>query len=120
MGGIEVAPIIEQVMSKSKSNENEVLNAVCEYLEVKGYIFWRQNTVGVFDPTKKIFRRPPKYSLNGISDVIVLDNGMAWFLEVKDKAPQSASQKEFEEKVKLGGCQYRIVRGIDDLQMLGF
>lgn len=118
MGGIEVAPILVQIMAKS--NENEVLNAVCEYLEVKGYVFWRQNTVGVFDVTKRTFRRQPKYSLNGVSDVIALVDGMAWFLEVKDKAPQNKNQKDFEEKVKLGGCQYHIVRGIDDLQKLGF
>lgn len=102
-----------------QSNENEVQNSICEYLEMKRHFFWRQNTIAVFDAKNKRFRTPPKYSMNGVSDIILLHGGMSYFLEVKDKGRQSDSQKVFEEKVKESGCQYHVVRSIDDVIKLG-
>ena len=65
----------------------------------------------------------PKYSIGGVSDLILLKNGVAYFLEVKRLEPktyQTADQKEFEKNVKSNGCIYKVVRSVDDVRLLGF
>ena len=102
-------------------NENEVLQSICDYLAVKKYYFWRNNNFSIFDTSRKCFRRMPKYSISGVSDIILLRNGMAWFIEVKtEKTVQSEGQKEFEKNVIKNGCKYIVARSIDDLISAGF
>lgn len=103
----------------SKSNESEILKSICEYLEAKRYFFWRQNTVGVYDARKRTYRKPPKYAIKGVSDIIMLKDGTAWFLETKDKARQSKEQKEFGDNVRKNGGEYHIVKSIAELIKLG-
>lgn len=101
--------------------ENDIQNAICDYLALRKYCFWRQNTVGVYDAQRKAFRSLPKYAITGTADIILIDGGLAVFLEVKTKTGrQSPSQKEFEKKVTDAGAQYFIVRSVDDVQALGF
>lgn len=99
-------------------NEKEVdiQNTICQYLELKKHIFWRSNTTPIYDPTRKTFRRMPKYAVKGVSDIILLKDGKAYFLEVKRKGcSQSLSQKEFEAMVRRGGAEYEIVRSVEDI-----
>lgn len=104
-----------------KETETNVSNSICEYLEAKRYFFWRQNTVGVYDAKSKSFRKKPKYSMNGVSDIILVYKGSVHFIEVKTKVgKQSKEQKAFEEKVLDNGGFYRLVTGIDDMIKLGY
>ena len=104
-----------------KELEKDIQNAICEYLAIKKHYFWRSNNIPVFDPTRKLFRRMPAYSIKGVSDLILLKNGVAYFLEVKrPKTYQSPEQKEFEKNVKSNGCVYKVVRSVDDVRLLGF
>lgn len=106
---------------KKRTEESEILNNVCEYLAYRGYIFWRNNNVAIFDPTRKTFRAMPKYSMRGVSDLICLIDGSAWFIEVKSKkGVQSTAQKEFQKVVEKEKCIYIVVRSIEDLQSKGF
>lgn len=108
-------------MSGKTTPENLVLQSVCEYLERRGYTFWRNNTVGVYDVRQKRFRSMPKYSIAGVSDIIVLYEGKAIFIECKaEKGVQSDSQKEFQIFVENADCKYYIVKSIDDLIEIGF
>lgn len=101
--------------------ENEILNVVCEYLTLKRYTFWRQNTTAIFDPTKKIFRKMPKYSMRGVSDIILLLDGTTFFLECKtEKGVLSEYQKNFKQLVEKNKCVYLVVRSVDDLIKKGF
>lgn len=101
--------------------ESYVLSSVCEYLAVKGYVFWRQNNAGVYDVRNQRFRAMPTYSMKGVADVQVIVEGKSWFIECKaPKGVQSPDQKEFEYMVKRAGAEYHIVRSIDDLEKLGF
>ncbi len=101
--------------------ENEVLQSICDYLTVKKCFFWRNNNFSVFDASRKCFRSMPKYSIKGVSDIILILDGMAWFIEVKtDKTKQTEGQKEFEKNVIKNGCKYIVARSIDDLIKLGF
>jgi hypothetical protein len=62
----------------------------------------------------------PKYSLNGVSDIIVMHVGRPYFLEVKrPKSYQSPEQKEFQKRAEAAGAHYAVVRSIEDVQALG-
>ena len=109
------------MVSMAKTPEGLIQDAVCQFLEWKRYTFWRQNTVGLYDPTKKIFRAMPKYAMKGVSDIIVLKDGRAMFIEVKSKTGKlSEAQVAFKETVERAGCAYFTVRSVDDLISLGF
>ena len=56
--------------------------AICDYLALRKHFFWRSNTVGMFDPTKKVFRAMPKYGISGVPDIILIKDGRFWGLEV--------------------------------------
>lgn len=101
--------------------ENDIQLAVCDYLSYKGYFFWRQNTFPTFDPIRKQFRSMPKYAMKGVSDIILLHEGMAYFLEIKrPNAKQNDNQKEFQRFVENAGCKYHIITSLDNLAEIGF
>lgn len=103
-----------------KQLEKDIQLAICDYLALRRYFFWRQNTGGVFD-VKAGFHRPmPKYSLNGVPDILLIKDGMFVGLEVKQpKGKQSDNQKEFEKRCKENGGVYYLVTSIDDCIDIG-
>jgi hypothetical protein len=104
---------------KIGSDEGEVQSSICEYLVLKRIVFWRQNNFPPADLKGGFYRKMPPYSVKGVSDIIAIKNGKAYFLEVKDQAKQSKDQKTFEEMVTRGGAVYAVVRSIDDVIKLG-
>lgn len=103
------------------ASESDIQATICEYLERKGYRFWRQNTAGIYDTRREVFRKPNKYSVNGVSDIIVLSEGKAYFIEVKTATGrQSEDQKAFEEFVESAGCEYILARCLEDVMEAGF
>ena len=55
----------------------------------------------------------------GISDLIVVRGGRVIFLECKTaKGRQSEHQKNFQAEVELRGGEYRIARGLEDVEDL--
>lgn len=108
-------------MAYQSTPESYILDAVCEYLSIKRYFFWRNNNGGVYDASKKIFRKFPKWCIKGVSDIVCLMDGTAWFIEVKaPKKYQTPEQKEFQKNVEKSGCKYLLVRSVDDLIENGF
>jgi len=102
----------------AKKLEKEIQLAICDYLALKKYFFWRQNVVPIFE--KGHFRPMPKYSKNGVPDIILINKGYFWGLEVKQpKGKQSENQKIFEDGVKKAGGHYYIVTSLDDIIALG-
>ncbi len=101
-----------------KQLEKEIQLAICDYLALKKYFFWRQNTGAVWD--KDRFRSMPKYSINGVPDIILIKEGIFIGLEVKQpKGKQSDNQKVFEKLCTANGAEYHIVTSIDDVVRLG-
>jgi hypothetical protein len=96
------------------------MEAVCEYLSVRGYVFWRQNNTGIYDKNIGGFRAMPKYSVKGVADIQAIVDGKSWFLECKANTKQSEDQYEFELMVKRAGAEYHVIHSIDELQALGF
>lgn len=98
--------------------ENDVVSSICEYLEIKRYFFWRQNTTPVF--SQGHFRRMPKHSKKGVPDIILIRSGLFIGLECKtDIGRQSPEQKQFESDCVKHGGKYLVVRSIDDVIAMG-
>lgn len=101
-----------------KEKETDIQNTICDYLALKKYFFWRQNSSGSFQNGH--FVRLPKYSMAGLPDIIIIHDGFFIGLEVKTgKGKQSDTQKEFEKKCKEAGAEYYVVRSIEDLKEIG-
>ena len=100
--------------------EGEILAAICDYLELKRYFFYRNNNAPIFDATKKIFRKMPKHTMRGIPDIVVIRDGKYVGLEVKSKTgKQSPFQKDFQQLLEENGGKYAIVTSIDDVMAIG-
>ena len=106
-------------MSRIEATENQILNSVCEYLTLHKYFFWRNNNVAIYDKSRGVFRRMPKYAKKGVPDLILIDK-VCYGLEIKKtKGKQSQDQKDFENDFTKAGGKYFIIRSIDDLIKIG-
>lgn len=103
---------------KSVGSEIDIQNSICDYLSLKHYFFWRQNTIAPFREGRWFSQ--PRYSMNGIPDIILIKNGKFIGLEVKKpKGKQSDNQKIFEERCKKAGGEYYIVTDLKDIEAIG-
>lgn len=102
-------------------SETQIQSSICEYLARRKHLFHRANQIPVYDVKRGTYRAFPKYSLKGFPDILVLtDGGFAVFLEVKaQKGRQSPEQKEFQKRCEEKGCEYHVVRSIDDVRNIG-
>jgi len=101
---------------KIKQSEAEVLKAVLAFLKHCEGIYWRNNTTGVWDGTKKVFRKNPGM-LRGVSDCLgVLPDGRFFACEVKaSKGRVTDEQMDFLDKVnRFGGVGF-VARHVDDV-----
>ena len=100
--------------------EPEVQRAICDYLALRKVFFFGYNNQPIYDPTRKAFRKLPKYTPKGIADILAAKSGKAIFSEVKrDKARMSPEQHEFARGVIAAGGEYHVARSIDDVQEFG-
>lgn len=115
-------------MAKERTPEDIVLDAACEYLAYKKYFFFRINNAPVYDANldrktngRTKFRKPPKYSVKGVSDLMVVHKSRCYFIEIKaPKGVQSEDQKKFEKNVTDQNVAYLLVRSVQDLVDAGF
>ncbi len=101
-------------------SESDIQKSICEYLELKNVIFWRQNNAPVYDAGRGVFRKRGKWQAVGISDIIVILPDISLFLEVKTpKGKQSKDQQTFEKAImSSGACLYQIVTSADDVKLI--
>lgn len=107
--------------------ETEIQNQICNYLVFRTDLyFWVCQTTGIYDPTRKAFRKKNPFAVKGASDIIVIltVNGLAYpvFLEVKRPKGKSVQkgylkpeQKEFQANVEKHGALYYVVRSVEDV-----
>lgn len=108
-------------MSRLKATENDILNTICEYLTLYKYFFWRNNNVAIYDKSRGVFRKMPKYAMKGVPDILLVVDGACWGFEIKtEKNKQNESQKIFEQDFRKAGGKYYVIRSIDDLIKIGF
>ena len=93
--------------------ESDILRAVSEYLTLKKY-FWFRNNTGALPTASGGFMR---FGSVGSPDICVLHKGVFYALECKRKGGiQSPAQQEWEKRCKEQGGDYRIIHGLDDMK----
>ncbi len=104
-----------------KQLEKEIQLAICDYLALKKYMFWRQNTVPIWDAKGQFFRGMPKYALRGVPDIILIKKGgTVIFIEVKRQgAKLSEAQEEFKARCAQMKAVYIIAYSLDDIIRAG-
>ena len=98
--------------------EKEIENQILEYLNHLGLYCWKNQSVGVWDQRKKIYRRPMnKFHRNGVADILgILPDGRLLAIEVKSaKGRLSDHQKEFLKNVEDNNGLAIVARSLDDL-----
>lgn len=97
--------------------EKEIQLAICDYLALKKYFFWRQNTTPIWDGKDGAFRAMPKYSMRGVADIILIGKGgFIVFIEVKRKGGKlSEYQEVFKALCEKWGATYIVANSLDDV-----
>lgn len=116
---LRLFPVITKMTNPSKQKESEIQSQICEYLSYrKDLMFWRQNSVPIFQPDKNggRFRRMPKWTMAGLPDIIVIKGGQFIGFEVKGKSKQSNNQKKFQAKLEKAGGWYFVVHSVEETE----
>jgi hypothetical protein len=98
--------------------ESVIQAAILDYLAARKHFYWRQNNIPIYDGNR--YRSLPKHTPRGVPDIIVVKDGHAIFLEVKNADGKlTTDQKDFCTYARKAGATYELVRSIDDVQKLG-
>jgi hypothetical protein len=103
------------------SVEKPIENAILEYLKQIGIFAWKNQSTGMWDPTKKLYRKSwNKNHINGVSDILgILPDGRFLAIEVKTPKPNktypSKNQREFIERITHSGGMAIVARCVGDV-----
>jgi penicillin-binding protein-related factor A (putative recombinase) len=77
--------------------EKDIEKSILRFLEFTPNCFaWKNNTTGIYDPTKKVFRKSRnKYAINGVSDILGVYHGR--FLAIEVKRPSNKERPEHQK-----------------------
>lgn len=98
------------------SRTNETTKAIIRHLTFSGFKAWRNNTVGIWDPVKKVFRKNP-HQLNGVPDIIGFSRRTGKFIAVEVKTGRdsaSNAQRLFLSELSKAGGIAMMVKDYDD------
>lgn len=105
-----------------KETEKDIENSIlATFQTVKGCKAWKNQSVGIYDPTRQSFRRRSRFQIKGVSDILGIYKGKMICLEVKTKKGRlSPEQKQFLEEMEAMGAFTACVRSIPEaLAVLG-
>ena len=98
---------------------NQVTAAIIRYLNLKVGYSWRNNSVGVWDPQKKIYRKNRGFGfIKGTSDILGIEKDTGRFIAVEVKIGRdklSPQQKTFLENIQKMGGHAIVARSLDDV-----
>ena len=95
---------------------NALTKAITDYLNLNGFIVWRQNTVGIFDRKKNVFRKNPALR-TGIPDIIGYRKSDARFIGIEIKTGTdrlTEKQLAFLKSLKQAGGIALVVSSFDE------
>ena len=86
--------------------EKMIENQILAYLSRKGFFVFKIQSTGLFDPTKRIYRKSNNpFHIKGISDIVGIYNGVFLAIEVKkpyiSKRTNTIKHRTQEELSKL-------------------
>src|SRR4051794_4415196 len=96
---------------------NDLVSACLQFLQLSGIRAWRNNTTGVFDPGRKVFRTFT--GRKGVSDIlgIIPPAGRLLAVECKSgKGKLTAEQRAFLDEIAAAGGVAICARSLDDLR----
>jgi penicillin-binding protein-related factor A (putative recombinase) len=98
--------------------EKQIENSILSYLKMRNLFFWKNESVGVYDVKKGIYRRKTsRHRKVGVADIIGVIKGRAVFIEVKSaKGKLSPSQVQFLDEAKQNGAITIVARSIEDVE----
>lgn len=105
-----------KISRSEKQIENEILATLKYIPHCKA---WKNQSVGIYDPTKKTFRTRSKYQLKGVSDILGIYRGRMFCFEVKsEKGRLTEDQMVFLNQMHELGAIAACVRSVDDVLAL--
>lgn len=111
--------IVKKIIPLPRQTANNLTAQALKVLSLAGFHVWRQNNGGVYDPTKKVFRR--NSSTPGISDIIGFHKKTGQFIacEIKvGKDKLSPFQERFLSDVKKAGGVSMVIKNTDELEAI--
>lgn len=98
--------------------EKIVENDILRFLNMSGIFCWKNQSVGVYDPVKRVYRRSNnKFHINGTSDILGIFKGKPLAIEVKSSVGRATEeQKAFIEQFNLNGGIAFVARSVDDVR----
>lgn len=99
--------------------EKRIEMLLCSWLRAHGFVFWKTDRQGTYDPVRKTFRANCNpYKIRGVSDILgVLRGGRILAIEVKaEKGRVSPEQKRFIDMINAAGGKAFVARSIEDLE----
>lgn len=99
--------------------EKSIENGILRWLNLSGIFAWKNQSVGIFDPVKKIYRRSNNpFHIKGVSDVLgILPDGRLLAIEVKSATGRaSPEQIAFIDKINTAGGLAFVARSLDEVQ----
>jgi len=102
--------------------EKEIENLILDYLSYRPGYYWKNQSVGIYDPTKRKFRKSNnRHHILGVADILgVKNDGQFVAIEVKTKKGRlSDNQKAYLQKVEANGGLAFVARSIEDVKEMG-
>jgi hypothetical protein len=104
--------------------ESEIQREICDWLaslKSPKLIFWRSNNVPVFarsNDGKMRFRKLPKYTPQGLPDIMIVYRGLFYGLEVKrpHRGFLRNNQESWGRQLKQAGGLYFVVYSLQEAQ----
>ncbi|HLN19159.1 MAG TPA: VRR-NUC domain-containing protein [Patescibacteria group bacterium] len=104
-------------MTTKNKSEIKIQREICEWLEERGVFFWRNNSVGLFDPFMNRYRKKGRFEIIGISDILAVIGGRFVAIEVKSKTGKpTPSQLIFMDKVNKSGGLAFVARSVEEVE----
>ena len=102
--------------------EKEIENLILDYLSYRPGYYWKNQSVGIYDPTKRKFRKSNnRHHVLGVADILgVKNDGQFVAIEVKTKKGRlSENQKAYLQKVEANGGLSFVARSVEDVKEMG-
>ncbi len=104
---------------KRNNPETQIKNSILGWLNLqRDCMAWPNDSVGIYDPTKKRFRKKhSQFHRNGVADILGIWRGRPLAVEVKsERGRLSENQKDFLEVFKGCGGIAIVARSIEDVE----
>jgi len=94
--------------------EGMIEKSILRYLSARSVFAFKIKSMGTFDPTRKVFRKPSPLYRKGVSDILGIYNGVPIAIEVKSpKGRVSPDQESFLKDFVAAGGRALVARSVE-------